>query len=206
MDRGLTAVIAVIIKQIKFMQIENNPLLKGASGMLGKTFICRQGRDGRLVMSNRPKRPENLTVHQLAVKSKFLQAVTYAKGQMLIPDAKAEYETGMSYKLNSAYGVAVADYLKGPQIHGVDSTEYRGQVGEKLVISATDNFKVTNVQVEIRSATNELIEEGNANVNLENPMLWVYVSKTANNDLTGSKVIVKAKDKPNNITTKEFML
>ena len=187
------------------MKIKNNPLLKGASGMLGDVIVFRESR-GSLIMSNRPKKRENPSVHQLAVKSRFMQAVQYAKGQMLIPEAKAEYETGVTNKMISAYGVAVADFLKGPDVHGVDASEYRGGIGDLILVNAVDNFKVTDVQVEIRSADDTLIEQGEAVLNPDNAVFWSYVTTQPNAAVTGTKVIVTAKDKPNNVTKKEFVL
>src|SRR5688572_18839379 len=96
-------------------KIKNNPLLKGLSGMLGDVVVYRESK-GQMIMSNRPKKPEVPTSHQIKTKSRFMMAVQYAKGQMQDPDAKAEYQMAVTNKVISAYGVAMADYLKGPEI------------------------------------------------------------------------------------------
>lgn len=186
-------------------KIRNNPILKGLSGMLGDVIVYRESR-GKMIMSNRPKKRDEPTEHQKTTRSRFLQAVQYAKGQMLDPAAKEEYAAAVSDSVISAYGVAVADYLKGPEVTGIDTTDYTGNVGSAIVINAIDNFKVTDVLVEIRSSSNELIEQGAATQSPLNGLAWEYAAKQLNEQVAGSKVIVKAKDKPNNVTTREFVL
>jgi len=123
-------------------KIKNNPIMKGASGMLGDVVVYREFR-GKLIMSNRPKKREVLTPQQAAIKSKFLRAVQYAKKQMADPVAKAEYEPGADSRFTSAYAAAVGDYLSAPVVNGIDVSRYGGSIGDDLLINATDNFKVT---------------------------------------------------------------
>jgi hypothetical protein len=185
--------------------INNNPLLKGASGMLGDVVVYRETR-GKMIMSNRPKKREVLTDHQKVVKSKFLQAVQYAKMQVQNEVTKAEYATGVNDRMISAYAVAVADYLKGPEIISIDLTNYSGNVGDVINVVAMDNFKVTEVSVEIRSATDQLIERGPATKDGDITPNWRYISTTANQFVEGAKLIVRAKDKPGNITEEVFSI
>jgi hypothetical protein len=186
-------------------KLGNNPLLKGASGMLGNVIVFRQ-QNGKLIMANRPKKRETLTDQQKIAKAKFLQAVKYAKAQMLDPIAKAEYQSGVTENLVSAYAVAVTDYLTGPEVVQVDAHTYAGAVGDIIYLQVFDNFKVTEVTVELRSALDVLIEQGNAQQDPDNPLLWYYTATQANAGVQGSKVIVRAKDKPNNLTVQEVVL
>jgi hypothetical protein len=186
-------------------RITNNPILKGLSGMLGDVVVYRESR-GKMIMSNRPRKPKQPTEHQQNFKTKFLQAVQYAKGQILDPVAKAEYATGINNKLLSAYGVAVTDFLKSPKITGIDVTGYQGVAGDTIVIEAIDDFKVTSVAVEIRSALDELLEVGEASQNPQSGLSWNYVATKSNSNLAGTKLIVRAMDKPRNVTTQELTL
>lgn len=174
--------------------------------MFANSFVCRETPGGVLVMSNRPKKPEVPTAHQVATGQRFTLGTYYAKAQMKIPAAKAEYEAAVSDKLQSAYAVAVADYLKGPEVPAIDASSYNGAVGDTIVITAIDNFKVTEVTVEIRNVLDQVIETGAAVIDSENPALWIYVTTVANATVAGTKVVVRAKDKPKNLTTKEFIL
>jgi hypothetical protein len=181
-------------------KIKNNVLLRGASGMLGQQIVYREV-NGQLIMANRPKKSGVLTAQQIIAKENFLQASLYAKGQVADPLSKAEYETGISDKCNSAYAVALTDYLKAPVIHTVETTGYSGKIGENVAIKATDNFKVTSVYVEIWSAANVMIEQGNATLDATNIVFWNYKTTALNVVLPGSTLVIKAKDKANNITT-----
>ena len=51
-------------------KIKNNPLLKGASGMLGDVVVYRQVKGG-VVMANKPKPPTSVSADQLEVQTKF---------------------------------------------------------------------------------------------------------------------------------------
>jgi hypothetical protein len=187
-------------------KIKNNPLLKGLSGMLGDVVVFRETR-GKMTMSNRPKKRGVPTDHQKLSKAKFLQAVQYAKGQMKDPVSKAEYEAAVSDKVISAYGVAVADYLKGPEITLIDVSGYQGKTGDPILINAIDNFKVTEVQVTIQSSVGIVIEEGPASQSPINGLSWQYVAKVADNTpVAGRKIVVSAKDKPDNTTIKELVI
>jgi signal peptidase I len=97
-------------------KINNNPIMKGASGMLGDVVVYRQFR-GTTVMSNRPKKPKVLTPHQKAIKSSFLLAVAYAKAQIADPILKAKYEPRTRSEFTSAYIAAIADYLRKRKQH-----------------------------------------------------------------------------------------
>lgn len=187
-------------------KIKNNPILKGASGMLGDVIVYRELRDGRLIMANRPKKPEVPSENQLLAKSRFLRAVQYAKGQMADPVASVEYNALTNAKLTSGYALAVADFLKGPEINQVNTSDYTGVVGNMIVITAFDNFRVNRVRVEIRSAAGALIEQGDAVPNEGNNLLWEYTVTQANAAVTGTRLIISATDRPGNITTQEVVL
>jgi hypothetical protein len=190
-------------KKINMAQIKNNPLLKGLSGMLGSVIVFREIR-GKMTMACRPGKRKALTEHQKMTKSRFMQAVQYAKAQMQDPLAKAEYLTGISDRHHNAYTVALADYLKGPEITAVDFSDYKGHHGNRILIQAIDNFKVTDVTLEIRNPVNGLIEEGHAATG--DNRSWYYQITKFNPHVTRSRIIIRARDKANNVTTKQFVL
>jgi hypothetical protein len=101
------------------------------------------------------------------------------------------------------YHVAFTDYLKAPNIKSIDAALYQGAIGEKIEIKAVDDFKVTSVHVELRSANDVALESGEAVQDVLNPMNWIYTVTTANQNLAGTKIVAKAKDKPGNITIQE---
>jgi hypothetical protein len=179
-------------------KINNNPLLKGASGMLGDVVVYRQVRGG-VIMANKPKKTETLTENQKPVRDKFKKAVYYAKRQMLDAVSKAEYATKISDKLNSAYIVAMKDFLNAPTVDQLDLSGYNGQAGDKILIQATDDFRVESVAITILSAADAVIESGAAVENANGE--WEYTATVANVNVATSKYQIQAKDKPGNITT-----
>jgi hypothetical protein len=113
-------------------KINNNPIMKGVSGMLGDVVVYRQFR-GTTVMSNRPKKPKVLTPHQQAIKSRFLLAVAYAKAQIADPILKAKYQPGPGSEFTSAYIAAIADYLRRREQDDKALKEGKILIGKELL-------------------------------------------------------------------------
>jgi hypothetical protein len=187
-------------------KIKNNPIMKGASGMLGKTVVYRESKDGTLIMANKPKKSGIVTDQQLIVMSRFEEASQYAKAQLLDPTSKAEYTAAGISKNRSAYQVAMSDYLKKPKMLECDTAAYTGLVGDIINVRALDDFKITSVQVRITSATGVLIEQGTAVSQALTPHIYRYAATAANATLHGTKVVVTLRDKPGNATVTEKVL
>lgn len=185
--------------------MKNNPLLKGASGMLGDVIVYRESR-GKMIMANRPKKRALLTPSQEAAKESFLEAVQYGKKQVADPVSKADYATGIDKRRNSAYAVAVSDYLKVPEVKLIDTTSYVGVVGNAIAIKAVDDFRVVSVIVEIRNAADVVIEQGMATLNAGTVHHWTYLAQSANAMLAGSKITATATDKPGNYGSLQVIL
>jgi hypothetical protein len=113
-------------------KINNNPIMKGVSGMLGDVVVYRQFR-GTTVMSNRPKKSKVLTPHQQAIKSRFLLAVAYAKAQIADPILKAKYQPGPGSEFTSAYIAAIADYLRRRKQEDNALKEEKILIGKELL-------------------------------------------------------------------------
>jgi hypothetical protein len=186
-------------------KIKNNPIMKGASGMLGDVVVYREHR-GTLIMSNRPKKRDVITPQQELVKSRFLRAVQYAKKQIADPITKAEYQPSPQSRITSAYAAAVADYLSAPVITVVDAGKYGGAVGDKIFIRATDDFKVMSVQVSISQPDGTLIEQGDAILEADAAEEYIYTATVATLKAPGMKVLVTVHDKPGNATSEETVL
>jgi hypothetical protein len=178
----------------------NNPLLKGVSGKLGDTFVIRQTRNGT-VLVNVPAKCKSVGKVQLALRARFMEAVDYSRRQMKTPRVKAMYATRITKKKNSAYTVAVADYLTFPKIKQIALDDYTGGVVQPLHIFASDDFRVESVTVVIKNATGEEIERGQATLSANGRDYWIYTSTKPNPSPMGSQVSVSVKDFPGNVTT-----
>ena len=97
----------------------------------------------------------------------------------------------------------MGDYLNAPEISNVNTSGYSGNAGNKILVHATDDFSVESVTVRIELADGTLVEEGAAT---ELPFHWEYVATAANAALGGTKIMVTAKDLPQNETEKVIVL
>ena len=182
-------------------KVAKNLVLHGASGKLGDMLVIRQqGGQTILSVAPGPSKTEPSEAQKLQ-RSRFQQAVIYAKAQMADPDSKAEY--GEKAKGNkTAYNVAVADFFAAPNIDEIDVANYTGSLGDTIRVRATDDFKVTQVKVTIINADGSLVEEGDA-VLQPNDLDWVYTATAENSSLDGDRILVQAMDQPGNVTEQE---
>jgi hypothetical protein len=158
-------------------QLKNNPMMSTASGMVGDTVVFRQVR-GKTVIANRPTKGRTLNEKQQATVLRFKNAAQYAKGALANADLKAKYTAGISGSRFTARLVAISDYLNAPKVTEIDTTAYKGVVGNPITVTATDDFVVTKVTVNILSA-GAVVETGDA---IQDPVahqLWKYVATAA---------------------------
>ena len=182
-----------------------NVVTHGLSGLIGDLLVFRQ-MAGKTIVANRPKASGKApTVGMLKVRKLFRKAAIYAANIIKDLIRKAEYEQAAKNG-QSAFNVAFADYLKGPEIEeGLSFANYTGQTGQKLVASIIDNFRVASVNFSIRDAGGDLIESGEAEQS-EDGLDWVYTTTADNPSYAGGMVTIKAYDQPGNETVAEVMV
>ena len=89
-------------------KIQNNLIIHGLSGMLGKQVVVRRMKNGQYVLSAAPNhRSQDVSDAQKEQREKFRQAVLYAKGAQ----GTAEYQDVAQARGVSAFNVATADFL-----------------------------------------------------------------------------------------------
>jgi len=184
-------------------QSKNNIVTHGLSGKVGDILVFTQ-RGGKTIVGKVPTHTQQLTDKQLAVQDKFQQAVVYAQISLSNDATKAEY-AAQAKNGQSAYNVAVADFFYAPNIQSIDLSNYAGAVGNTIVITVTDDFKVVAVRVKIYNADGSLVEEGEAAQQAVGTR-WQYTATVANPGISGDKIIVQAIDSPNNMSAKEQIL
>lgn len=185
--------------------LENNLAVTGASGKLANQLVYRKTKFG-LIVAGKPKKAATTGPIQLALRSKFSDAVYYAKRQLSKPEVLALYQTGITRNKGSAYVVAVSDYLSAPKIAQIDAEQYRGSVGQPVYVHASDDFRVTSVSIVIKSAAGQEIERGEAMLNPDMRDAWIYATTVDNPLLEGTSITVVAKDVANNATTETLTL
>ena len=182
-----------------------NALTQGISGKV-TGLVFRQNANGTVSIGDAPRPSSKApTANMLAHRQRFQQAAFYGRAMQQDPTQKTAYETGVDNNIQSAYTVAVADYLNAPDIRNVDFSAYHGAIGDIIVIQATDDFAVHHVHVRIQNPDASLVEEGNATPDPDG-YTYRYTATAKNASLTGDKITVSAYDNPGNETTKESTL
>jgi len=102
---------------------------------------------------------------QKIVRERFRLAAGYARLAMENPEIKAIY-AARATKNMAAYRLAVQDFLSPPFIRQIDTSGYKGNPGDTILVAAGDSFRVTRVMVTIRGADGNTIEEGACTLNL----------------------------------------
>ena len=182
-----------------------NVLTQGISGKV-TGLVFRQHANGSVSVGDAPRPSSKApTAGMLAHRERFQQAAFYGRAIQQDPARKAAYETAVDVNTQSAYTVAVADYLNAPDIRNVDFSAYRGAIGDVIVIQATDDFAVHHVHVRIQNPDGSLVEEGDA---LADPDRYIYryAATVRNTSLAGDKILVTAYDNPGNETTQQKTL
>ena len=184
--------------------LKENPIMSGASGMLGNVVVYRQYR-GRTLMCNRPAKRNVITPHQQKMKSRFLEAVAFAKKQIANPATKAIYQPGPDSKFTSAYAAALADYLKRPVVEDVDVSAYSGNVGDVIVVKATDIARTLVVAVSVFGIDGKVVEHGIAVDNVFTDR-YIFKATRPNAFVRGSKILITVRDRPGNMVVKEIVV
>ena len=104
--------------------------------------------------------------------------------------------------MQTVWNVAVADYMKKPEINAVDLSGYRGRKGDTIRVKAHDNFGVAMVIVTILNALGLEVESGRAGEQLREGC-WVYKVVAPVPDWNKGRIIVRAVDLPGNTVKSE---
>ena len=186
------------------VKIKKNIVTKGWSGKLGDDIVFRRKGNKTYVALSPTKSTKEPSEKQKAQTQKFKLATLFAKTQNDDPVKKARYEA-FATEYQSAFNLAIADFLKAPEVKDVDVGNYSGTIGDLIKVVAIDNFEVTEVKVQIFDNGNNLIESGLAVVNSLGTQ-WEYTCSIANANPSGCKILATAKDYPGNITELEIVI
>ena len=181
----------------------DNLFLEGNRGST-RNMTIRKRAGEFIVSARRGKSSKPATAAMLAVREKFKFGILYAKEVVKDAVKKAMYDA-VRLPNQSAYTLAVRDSFQPPVVHSITAPEYTGAIGDKIVVRATDDFKVASVKVSVYNTDEELIERGDA-VMQQNQVDWVYTATVANAPVIGTRIVAVAADLPNNTTTLEETL
>jgi hypothetical protein len=185
-------------------KVGRNVVTTKLSGKLGDLIVFRTRGNRTYVASAPQKKDREPTQNQKEHQQHFQEAIVYGKGVIADPNLKATYQEAAGEN-QSAFNVAVADFMSAPQIEEIDLSNYHGNPGDTIRVRAVDDFMVVQVAVSIFNGDSSLVEEGTA-VKQPNEIDWVYTTKEQNSNLTGDKIVIRVSDMPGNITSQEKML
>jgi hypothetical protein len=172
----------------------DNVITKNYHGKFGNQVVLRT-QNGKSILAKLPKKSDKEpSAAQLEVRRNFRSAINYAKAAMADPVLKAMYESHAGNGL-AAHVIALTDYLKSPKIDRIDVLEYRGKVGDRIIVSASDDFQVSKVKMRIFAADETIIEEGPC---IQDPIRgeWIYTATVEVDALADMKLVAIAYDNP----------
>jgi len=172
-------------------------LLKGITGKFGKQIVLRTGSNGKTILAKYPKKsnkPPSERQHE--VRAKFKMAVHYAKKVTATPELSEVYRKKLK-KGDSIFQLAKNDFLRNPKIEKIDYGFYYGNKGDKILVTALDDFEVTRVIASINNKKGEIIEKGECAMN-EMTGVWKYLTTVSLADISGITIKATAFDNPGN--------
>lgn len=186
--------------------VYDNIFTTGLNGKVGRQIVFRY-RNGVTYVSKYPTFTKAKTEAQKKQISRFREAVLHAKTMLNDSEIYAIYaeKAAQASKPVTAYNMAIADYLHAPEIHNIDLDTYHGKVCDAIIISATDDFQVNGVMIEIFRDDGSLLELGVAQAIANGPE-WVYYAQSVNDSPKGCKVIASVSDFAGNVTVKELII
>jgi len=106
-------------------------------------------KNGQYVLAAAPgAHSKELSEAQRAHCDKFRNAIIYAKAAK----TSATYQEVAKSRGQTAFNVAVADFLHPPEIQGIDLSSYHGAPNQPITITAVDDVKVKTVGVILSDA------------------------------------------------------
>lgn len=184
----------------------NSVLIKALRGMLGKELVFRNWGDKTIVSKAPKKGTKSSSAAQAATREKFHMAILYAKTVINNEDQSMALAYAAAAKpRQNVISKAISDFMSSPKVLSVDTKNYHGAAGNRLLVHATDDFRVVSVWVEIYAANGQLLEAGNAIQNASG-IFWTYTATQANNLLKGTRIKATATDVPENTGTMETII
>jgi hypothetical protein len=178
-----------------------NVVTFGLSGKVGDLLVFRQV-DGKTVVSKIPQQPKKLSEKQIEHQQLFRKAVIYGKAATTDADTKELYEALAAKKKKTPFIVAVADCLNAPEIKNIDLSDYCGNQGDVIKVTASDDVLVKAVHISIINPDGSTVEEGDAVADASG-YVWTYTAVADNESLDGDKIVVAVSDLPGNIVEQE---
>jgi len=175
----------------------SNIITKGQSGKIGNLVLTSDGH-----LRSRPDVSRRTwSAKQIHHLTKVEAAKNYARAVLRDPEKSAFYSPKAEKKKGlGIWHLAISDYYHSPEIHRISFPGFTGKTGDKILVEASDNFKVCSVNISIILQNGLALEQGFAGEGT-NSFVWVYALKNSLIPADGLEVRVVVMDLPGNITT-----
>lgn len=134
--------------------------IAGFSGAMGEMVFADTKEKNRTTAYM--KTHYTLSQAQLDHQERWKEASARAKQALEDPTVRAFYETIAVERDVHTFVVAFTDFLVPPTFKPLDLSEYKGKVGDKIIIRAKDDIGLTHVDVNIVAQDGTPIEQGQA--------------------------------------------
>jgi hypothetical protein len=178
-------------------KISDNMLVVGARGNLGGQVVFKKHGDNTIMTKMPVQSRKKPSKDQKKRRELFTDAVAYAQSALKDSVLKQEYQQRAGSS-RTAYHIALSDFLNPPVVEHIDYSQYNGNIGSIITITATDDFRVAEVRISIFSSSGKLLEEDDAIPHRIDSSKWVYKARVINKKLEGTTIKVVAKDIPGN--------
>jgi hypothetical protein len=157
-------------------------------------FVIYKTQSGKNLVTRRPVIHTNHASSNASMQEEIRRAVTYAEFACDQPI----YQSKAVGTANTAYNLAVADYLGKPQILDIDIHGWTRKAGQAILIEAKDDVLVLSVRLVIRQGET-ILEEGEAEQAASDSLIWTYTTQTSVAKKPGIDLDAYAYDIPGNV-------
>jgi hypothetical protein len=173
---------------------KDNVITRQLHGKFGDQVIVRT-RYGKSYTATFPKTKGKAPgAAQQQTRDRFRMATQWAKVALSDPGQLEAYKAKAKNGI-TAFVAAINDFLRPPRVSEILYSGYNGHAGDKILVSAFDDFHVKEVSLKITDPSGTMIEQGPCQPD-ENSMYWQFTATVAVPTLTGVKITAIAIDNP----------
>jgi len=181
--------------KIQAMIVDPSNMLCGNHGKIGKTVYQRVV-NGKTILQKCPEHKKIKVGPDMPINNKrFYFATKWAVAIRKNKEVDAQYKA-VARGTNSAYSMAVKDYMTQPVIRSVSSDDYHGRPGERIEIQIDNVIRVKAVKVTIENPDGSVLENDLASPG-RSAAEWHYTTHQYNPHLSGTTLRIEAWDLPN---------
>lgn len=170
-------------------EVNLNETVNGYRGSIGRLVFKRY--KGRTIVGRKPVNTKPPTEKQIAHQQRFKEAAAFGKSAVANAALRAFYEPIAKDRDISIYSLAMGDFLNRPHFQYVDLFEYKGRVGDPIVIKALDDLGLASVDVALVTQLGEPIESGKAVEDGVRSGTWIYTATVP--VALGSSIFIEVK-------------